>query len=270
MLHLLLHFDNLNLNYFHKDVKTFLVGLFMASTEIIVSIFVIFFISTFVRSSLGFGDALVAMPLLTLVVGLKTATPTVALVATTIAIIILAKNWKIADLKATFRLVLSSVFGIPVGLVLLKGVNEEFMKGLLGVILILYGLYNLLKPHLKKISGSFALTLLFGFIAGLLGGAYNTNGPPVVIYGTLRRWAPNHFRATMQGYLLPTGFLILLGHGLSGLWTTQVFKYYILSLPVVFLAIYIGGKAHQSMTQKHFDRFVNAALILMGTVLIFR
>jgi uncharacterized membrane protein YfcA len=240
------------------------------SPEILISIFVIFFLSTFVRSSLGFGDALVAMPLLTLVVGLKTATPTVALVATTISITILAKNWKIADLKSTFRLVFSSIIGIPVGLVLLKSVNEDFMKGLLGASLILYGLYNLLKPHLKKISGSFGLAFLFGFIAGVLGGAYNTNGPPVVIYGTLRRWSPNHFRVTMQSYLLPTGFLILLGHGLSGLWTTQVFRYYILSLPIVFLAIYIGGKAHNAMTQKHFDRLVNAALLCMGVVLIIR
>ncbi len=240
----------------------------MMSPEILISVFFIFFVSTFVRSSLGFGDALVAMPLLTLVVGLKTATPTVALVATTISITILAKNWKIADLKATFRLVLSSFIGIPVGLVLLKGINEDFMKALLGAILILYGLYNLLKPHLKKISGSFGLAILFGFIAGVLGGAYNTNGPPIVIYGTLRRWAPDHFRATMQSYLLPTGFLILMGHGLSGLWTTQVFKYYILSLPIVLLAIYIGGKAHRSMTQKRFDRFVNGALICMGVVLI--
>lgn len=240
------------------------------SPEIFVCLLTIFFISTFVRSSLGFGDALIAMPLLTLVVGLKTATPTVALVATTIAVTILAKNWKAADLKATFGLVLSSFAGIPVGLVLLKGINEDFMKGLLGVILILYGLYNLLRPHLKKISAAFWLIFLFGFIAGVLGGAYNTNGPPVVIYGTLRRWESHHFRVTMQSYLLPTGFLILLGHGLSGLWTTQVFKYYLFALPVVFLAIYIGEKAHLSMTQKHFDRYVNVALICMGAVLIVR
>jgi uncharacterized membrane protein YfcA len=238
--------------------------------ETIVTVFVIFFVSTFIRSSLGFGDALVAMPLLTMVVGLKTATPTVALVATTIAVVILAKNWRIAELKATFRLVLSSFIGIPVGLVLLKGVDEDITKSLLGAILILYGLYNLLKPHLIKISGGIGPAFFFGFIAGILGGAYNTNGPPVVIYGRLRRWAPDRFRATMQSYLLPTGFLILLGHGLSGLWTPQVFRYYILSLPIVFFAIYIGGKAHRAMTQRHFDRFVNAALICMGAALIIR
>jgi uncharacterized membrane protein YfcA len=240
------------------------------STEIMISIGVIFFVSTFVRSSLGFGDALVAMPLMTMVVGLKTATPTVALVATTIAVIILIKNWRIAELKATFRLVLFSFMGIPVGLVLLKGVDEVYMKSLLGAILILYGLFNLLNPHLLKITGGLGAVFFFGFIAGILGGAYNTNGPPVVIYGRLRRWAPNYFRVTMQSYLLPTGFLILLGHGFSGLWTPLVFRYYFISLPIVFLAIYLGGKAHTSMSKKHFDQYVNIALICMGAALIMR
>jgi hypothetical protein len=29
------------------------------------------------------------------------------------------------------------------------------------------------------------------------------NGPPLVIYGALRRWTPERFRATLQGYFLP-------------------------------------------------------------------
>ena len=44
---------------------------------------IILFISTFTRSALGFADALIAMPFLTMVLGLKTAAPLVALVATT-------------------------------------------------------------------------------------------------------------------------------------------------------------------------------------------
>jgi hypothetical protein len=36
--------------------------------------------------------------------------------------------------------------------------------------------------------------------AGVLGGAYGMNGPPLVIYGSLRGSSPQHFRATLQGY----------------------------------------------------------------------
>ena len=51
----------------------------MTSATIILAILSILFISTFIRSTLGFGDALLAMPLLTLIIGVQTATPLVAL-----------------------------------------------------------------------------------------------------------------------------------------------------------------------------------------------
>jgi len=242
----------------------------MNSPEIYAGVLIILFFSTFVRSSLGFGDALVAMPLMTMLVGLKTATPTVALVAVTIATTILIRNWRIADLKAALGLVIASCLGIPVGLILLKGINEDFMKALLGGILILYGIYSLIKPRFGQISDNPGLTFLFGFVAGVLGGAYNANGPSVVIYGTLRKWIPANFRATLQGYFLPTGFFIALGHGISGLWTARVFTYYALALPSVFLAIFLGGKAHQSLSLKHFDRYVHIALVAMGLMLVIR
>ena len=224
--------------------------------------------AAFFRSFLGFGDAVLAMPLLTLIVGLKTASPTIALVATTIAITILLKNWRLADLKATFHLIISSCFGIPLGILFLKQGEEPLMKSILGVILILYGLYRVLSPTDKKIGNSSHLSCLFGFIAGIMGGAFNTNGPPVVIYGNLRGWPPRLFRATLQGYFLPTGFFIALGHGVSGLWTPLVIRYYLLALPLVFLAIFLGGRLNSNLHQHRFDRLINLILIFMGCLLM--
>src|SRR5262249_25397617 len=51
------------------------------------------------------------------------------------------------------------------------------------------------------------LAWLFGFTGGVLGGAYGMNGPPLVVYGSLRHWSPEHFRATLQGYFLPASLL---------------------------------------------------------------
>ena len=67
-----------------------------------------------------------------------------------------------------------------------------------------------------------AIGLPFRLYRRRAGGAYNTNGPPVVIYATLRRWPPSRFRATMQAYFLPSSLLIAAGHGLAGLWTRDV------------------------------------------------
>ena len=83
-----------------------------------------------------------------------------------------------------------------------------------------YGAYNLLRPGLPALRSE-AWAYPFGFAAGVLGSAYNTGGPPVIIYGTMRRWPPAHFRATLQGFFLFTNIFVLVGHGLAGLWTRR-------------------------------------------------
>ena len=184
-------------------------------------IFAILSVSTFIHSTIGFGQALIAMPLLAMVIELKTATPLVAFVLMTIAAVILLRNWRVVDLNAAWRLVLSSCFGIPVGLFVLKGVPEGLMKVLLGILVILFSLYNLVNRHLKRVdlsrvSDDSGVAYLFGFLAGVLGAAYNTSGVVITIYATLRDWSPDRFRSTLQSYFVLTGFLILASHGGSG------------------------------------------------------
>lgn len=227
----------------------------------------ILFVSTFVRSTLGFGDALIAMPLLAMVIGIKAATPIVAFTASTIAGTILLANWRSVDFKAAWRLIVASLLGIPFGLVLLQLAPESLVKGILGLVLILFGLYSLVRPRLPTVQRE-GWAYLSGFVAGILGGAYNTNGPLVVIYGTLARWSPERFRATLQCYFFPTGLLILTGHGLAGLWTPAVLKLYGYALPLIMVAIFLGGKLNDWIPPGHFDRLVYAFLVVIGVFLM--
>ena len=59
------------------------------------------FVAALVRSALGFGDAAVAMPLLAMALGLRTATPLVAFIGPTISILILAPIERQPRAKAT-------------------------------------------------------------------------------------------------------------------------------------------------------------------------
>ena len=237
-------------------------------------IFAILFVSTFIHSTLGFGQALIAMPLLAMVVELKTATPLVAFVLMTIAAVILLRNWRVVDLNAAWRLVLSSCFGIPVGLFLLKDVPEDLMQVFLGIVVILFSLYNLANRHLKmidlrRVGGGSMLAYLFGFVAGVLGAAYNTSGVVITVYATLRDWDPDRFRSTLQGYFVLTGLLILASHGLAGLWMPYVLRLYGTSLPLILVGIFLGGKLSRFIPQRQFDGYVNVGLLVMG-VLLFR
>jgi hypothetical protein len=205
--------------------------------------------------------------LLTIVVGIEAATPLIAFVATTIAVTILRSNWHQVDIRIAWRLIIGSLAGIPVGLFLLTNIPDSIVKSALGIVLILFGLYNLFTPKLPELNDE-RYALIFGFVAGILGGAYNTNGPPAVIYGTIRRWPPVLFRATLQAYFFPTGFMILLGHGFAGLWTRNVVILYGYVLPVVFLAIWLGGTLNRHIATEQFSRIVYGFLVVIGTVII--
>ena len=123
----------------------------------------ILFISTLIRSTIGFGDALLAMPLLTIVLGIETATPLVALIASTIAMIITLKNWRKIEVNAAWQLVLGSFIGIPIGVLLLKIAPKALVINTFGVFVILFGLYRLFRLNLPTLKGK-GWAYLFGFI----------------------------------------------------------------------------------------------------------
>jgi uncharacterized protein len=204
-----------------------------------VAIVAVFFGATLVRSAFGFGEALIAVPLLALVLPVKVAAPVAVLLSITVAAVVVAQDWRQVHLQSAMRLVLWTLLGIPLGLFLLRTASESLVKGALGVVVAGFSIAALRR------GGSFRLhderrAWIFGVVAGVLGGAYGMNGPPLVMYGSLRRWSPEQFRATLQGYFLPASVIGLAGYWVAGLWTPAVTHYYVLSLPTALLAIGVG------------------------------
>ncbi len=229
-------------------------------------IFSILFLSSLIRSTFGFGDALIAMPLLSMVMGVQFATPLVALISMTIASLLLVQHRHGIHFNSMKLLSIYTIIGIPIGLLMLKGLYEPAVKFILALVLIGFSAYKIAKPKLFHLVDD-KLAFLFGMGAGILGGAYNTNGPPVIIYGTLRQWPPEQFRATLQGYFLITGTITVLSHGLVGLWTTSVWLYYILSLPIVFISIGLGRLFHRQIPINQFDNYIYVFLMVIGIML---
>jgi uncharacterized membrane protein YfcA len=226
----------------------------------------VLFFATFIRSAIGFGEALIAVPLLALTLPVQVAAPLAVLVSITVAITVVIQDWHNIHVRSAGWLVLSTLFGIPVGLLLLKTVSESIVKSVLGVFIIIFALYSLSgrKPELHNDR----LAPLFGFAAGILGGAYGMNGPPLVVYGVLRRWQPTQFRATLQGYFLIASIVGMAGYALTGLWTRTVSGYFLLSLPLALIAIFLGHLIHRRLSSSRFLVYVNVGLALIGALLL--
>jgi uncharacterized membrane protein YfcA len=227
----------------------------------------VLFGATLLRSALGFGEALIAVPLLAFVLPIQVAAPIAVLVSITVAAVVVAQDWRHVHVRSAVRLVLSTLIGIPLGLLLLRSVSEPIVKGVLGVVVAGFAVFALRSRGAYELTDD-RLAWLFGVIAGVLGGAYGMNGPPLVVYGALRRWSPERFRATLQGYFLPASVMGMIGYWAAGLWTPSVSHYYLLSLPTALLAIALGRVINRRFDARRFFVVVHAGLAVSGAGLV--
>ena len=234
-----------------------------------VYVLLVIFVATLIRSAFGFGEALIAVPLLAIRLPITVAAPLAVLISITVAAVIIAHDWRHIHLRSASWLVVATLFGIPFGLLLLTEGNNRMVKGLLAVIIVCFSIYALIGRKPPELHSDNRIWLLgCGFLAGIMGGAYGMNGPPLAIYGAMRRWTAQHFRATLQGYFLPASVIGMIGYGVAGLWVHEVTRYYLLSLPLAIPAILLGRMINHRMRGDAFLKFVHAGLVMIGTTLL--
>jgi uncharacterized membrane protein YfcA len=227
----------------------------------------VIFLATLIRSTFGFGEALVAVPLLALFIPVEVAAPVAVLVSVTVAGLVLLRDWREVHPGSAGRLVLSTLFGIPLGLLLLTAVAEPVVKAVLAAVIIAFSASRLVGRSRSELKDD-RLAWVFGFGAGVLGGAYGMNGPPLVAYGALRRWSPERFRATLQGYFLPASLAGMAGYWAAGLWVPAVTRYYLASLPAVLASTFLGRVLNRRMDERRFLLFIHVGLVVIGSVLL--
>ena len=153
-------------------------------------------------------------------------------------------------------------------MIFLQRVEVAVVTTVLGIILLAYSLYALLGPALPQLKHpSWAYGL--GFLGGVLGGAYNTSGPPVIIYGTCQRWSPAEFKSNLQGFFMLVSTLAAIGHAISGGMTITVWQNYLYALPGIALGVVVGFSLDKRIKPQRFRQVILILLLIMGVRLIF-
>ena len=232
-------------------------------------ILIVVFTATLIRSTFGFGEGLIAVPLLALSMPVEVAAPVVVLLSVTIAAVVVVQDWRKIHVTSTGWLLAPTFLGIPLGIALLTSAHQDIVKGVLAIVIMGFsGYFLLVKKPAELAEDSNIWLLSCGFLAGVLGGAFGMNGPPLAVYGAKRRWTPQHFRATLQGYFLPASIVGMAGYWFSGLWTAAVTHYYLISLSVALPAIFIGRAVNHRLRGGSFFKYVYVGLLFIGVILL--
>jgi len=226
-------------------------------------------VASLIRSTLGFGESLIAVPLFLFFLPAQVAVPLSVMLSVAIALVIVIQDHSQIHLESAKWLILYAAPGIPLGLLLLIYGNEEVIKISLGVLIILYSIYSLGdRISLENLAGKKGWIFICGFFSGILGGAYGLNGPPLVVYGHSMKWSPKRFRATLQAYFLLASAMGLAGYALKGLVTKEVGHYFLLSLIASLPAIFLGRYFNSKLKSHRFYRYVYRGVIVIGILLI--
>jgi uncharacterized protein len=225
------------------------------------------FLATLSQSIAGFGAPLISMPFMIEWLEVQVATSVSAFIGLLTAILVLAYYRSDFNLRAVVNLLLPAIAGIPLGVYLLSALDGQIILTTLGILILVFALYTLFKPNLPALEHP-AWAYLFGFLSGVLGGAFNITGPIIVIYAAFRQWPPNEFRSNLQGYFLVTNVFILISHAIDGNLNASFWQASLWALPGMLLAVLAGIYLGTRINVKLFRQLILILLFVSGVRLI--
>ena len=218
----------------------------------------IVFATASIQAVVGFGFALLSVPIMMQVVGLHRAVILASLIGT-------ANNlYQYRDLKhdqdkpQVKRFLWASFLGAPLGLVAFIYADQHVLKVflgagvLLGVILLVRG-RDLTNAHIS-------LDWAMGVISGFLLTSTSTNGPPLVFALQARKSEPQVFRATLNMIFLVSGVYGLVLFAVFGEIATSDLWLAAAVLPSMMIGVSIGKFIRNRVDP---DRFRIAVLVLL-------
>jgi uncharacterized membrane protein YfcA len=226
------------------------------------------FVAAYVQGLIGFGSGMISITLLAL---LWEVQDVVAITAAFSIVMCFYLAWRLRShisLHEIWPMMLGASVGIPIGVIALTSLDPRFIKGSLGAFLVLYSTWSLWARASsgEKISRFWALPA--GFFGGILSGAFNTGGPPVVLYGTERQWSPNSFRGNVQGMFAPCSVLTLSLLSYKGVVNAESLAWNFKLLPFLIAGMALGDRRATGVDDAHFRRMLLFCLLGIGLVFL--
>jgi len=219
------------------------------------------FLSAVLRGFTGFGFALAAVPLISLV-----EPP-----AGTVALVILLQIWvglrdtvrihAMVDRPSLIRLVIGALIGTPVGIYALSRLEPSVTRLAIAAIVCLGAIFLARKP---SAGAKGRLAVPAGLLSGIFGGLAAMPGPPAVAFYLSLPITPRVARASLIVFFFCTSLIALPGLMLAGLVDGPTFALSLGSLPLVLLGTALGTLLFRRSSDAGYRRFALAVLVALA------
>ncbi len=227
------------------------------------SIALIVLFATVIMRIAGFGGALISMPLFTPLLGVATAVPLMNLIGITSLGILLIQFRREINFRDISLLTISMLLCIPVGVLAINYVPGRYINILVGITCISYALYRVAQLPLPKMNSRY-WAVPFGAASGILSGATNIPGPPVIIYTATLDWNPQRYRLNMFAFFFVSSLMSLIVRLFVGQFSAEIGGYYLYALPALLCGIVLGDRLSSFIPRDIFGKLVVLLIFLLG------
>ena len=224
---------------------------------------VVFAFASAAQATTGFGSALVAVPIFALAVDTRTA-----VVATTALGFFLTTGTGYRErahvqVPTVRRVFLSSLIGMPLGLVLLARLDGRWLSLTIGVTVLVLVFLIWRRVSLPRGVG---IERGAGVTSGVLLTATGMNGPPIALALQAQEYPAREFRATMQAIFAGQDLIAVIAFGLLGFLNVEVAGVVLGGLAGIPVGWLVGDWLMRAMSEQQFRTGV--LLVLVATAVV--
>jgi uncharacterized membrane protein YfcA len=225
--------------------------------------------ASFVMGLAGFGIGLVSLAFLPYIMPPATAVVLMTLYAAVFALAIFVPVRRHFTPARLADLVVGTIAGTPLGVWALASLPASALNRLIGLMLLVAVALEWRDLYPEKLVGR-RWGLGAGVLAGVIGGAVGTPGPPVILYATTQGWSPRTIKANLQAFFVVNQAVILAGYWWAGLLTREVWRFAALFAVPAIVGVAAGVALFNRTDPVRFRRIVFALLFVSGAVLLVR
>ncbi|MFM8625537.1 MAG: sulfite exporter TauE/SafE family protein [Actinomycetota bacterium] len=219
-------------------------------------------VAAFAQSLSGFGFALIAVPLMAVVLEPRVAVVVATMVGAVSTIVQAWADRRHAVRDVSMRLTAAAFLGMPIGSVLFLVVSADTLRLLVGIAVLAAAVLLVRGFRLDAPSGR--LDWVMGAVSGVLATSTSTNGPPLVFVLQARGMAPDSFRATINTVFALSNIGALAFFIGAGKVNADGLVGFAVALPAMLVAMRLGYAVRPHVEGQRFRRLVLALLTLAG------
>ena len=219
----------------------------------------------------GFGFALLAVPLMAFVVPTKSAVVIVFLNGTVTSAWLAGRLRRSIEWPTARRLGVGALVGAPLGVVILSMVPAGTLRLVLGVTTTSAAIWIIVSARLAPFEGALprrTTTFAMGLLSGIINTSLATSGPPLVYELRRTGFRDDRFRATISAVFLVSNVVGLPLLAVAGLVTTFDLGLGATSLAPCVVGIAAGTWIGDRMRPPHFAWAVDILLLATGALTI--